>query len=476
MMNNSKRKPGSLTEVLEVAWPLIVSTGSFTVMMFCDRLFLAWHSTTSIQAALPAGILSFTLVCGFMAVAAYTNTFVAQYHGAGQPSRCSAATAQGIFLSLLSIPFLILLIPVGRFILIKVGHSPAILEQELDYFSILMLGSFATPLSAAIGGFFNGRGKTRVTMYTNLWSNGINVILDYILIFGMGPVPAYGIKGAAWATVIAGIFSTLILLAFYLNRSNHQQFQTRSSFRWEKKLFWRMVRFGLPSGVHLALDICSFSIFVLLTGRISELALAVSNVALSINTLAFMPLIGLGISASVLVGRYQGAQQSDIAEKTGWTTLRIGLVYMLIVGSTFLLFPAAYFSLFTRHSDGGLDLATMLPLGRKLMIIMAVWGLADAVNLIVANALKGAGDTRFVMLFSIIAAWGVLVAGQFVLVELLQAGILASWCWTAFYIGVLATGYLVRFAMGRWKSIDVLERPPPIEPSRMGGEAFIVTD
>ena len=87
-------EPGGYREMLRVAWPLIISMGSFTVMQFADRVFLAWHSMVSIQAALPAGILSFTLSAGFMALAGYANTFVAQYHGAGDAAGCGRATAR----------------------------------------------------------------------------------------------------------------------------------------------------------------------------------------------------------------------------------------------------------------------------------------------------------------------------------------------------------------------------------------------
>lgn len=124
--------PGGYREVLRIAYPLIISTGSFSLMQFVDRVFLARHSMVSIQAALPAGLLSFTLICAFMALAGYANTFVAQYHGRGDPEGCSRATAQGVWLSMLSWPLILLLVPLGRFLLQNAGHAPDVLAQELD--------------------------------------------------------------------------------------------------------------------------------------------------------------------------------------------------------------------------------------------------------------------------------------------------------------------------------------------------------
>jgi len=472
----SPAPPGGCREVLRMAWPLIISTGSFTIMMFCDRMFLAWHSPISIQAALPAGLTAFTLICGFMAMAAYATTFVAQYHGADNPRGCSQATAQGIFLSLLSWPALILLIPPGIWMLRMSGHAPGVLAAEIPYFTILMIGGVTSPLGAAASSFFTGRGLTRITMLANVTGNLCNIFLDYVLIFGAWGFPALGMNGAAWATVISGFISPAILLVLFFSGPINRCFSTRLMFRFNKRLFWRMIRFGFPSGIHLSLDIASFSIFVLLTGRMGPLSLAASNIALSINLLAFLPLVGIGIAASTLVGQYQGRQRSDLAEKSGWSALKLGMLYMLLAGSTFVLFPEAYYRLFAAGGHEALRLADLLPVGRILLVIMAAWGLLDAGNMIIGSALKGAGDTRFVMYYSVAMAWCLLVPGQFLLVVYFQRGIILSWLWTALYIMALAAGYLWRFKAGRWRSIDLLDRQTPLEPARPAAEALIITD
>jgi MATE family multidrug resistance protein len=136
---------------------------------------------------------------------------------------------------------------------------------------------------------------------------------------------------------------------------------------------------------------------------------------------------------------------------------------MLVVGLSFILFPSFYFSLFTDHGGGTVPMAEVLPTGRILLIIATVWGFADAGNLIVGNALKGAGDTRFVMYYSVVMAWGMLATGSYIIVEVLEAGIIVSWGWTALYITSLATGYLLRFRTRHWQQIDVLGRDTLLE-------------
>ena len=463
--------------MLRVAWPLIVSMGSFTLMQFCDRLFLARYSLAAIQAALPAGILSFTLIGGFMALAGYAGTFVSQYHGAGDRPACARATAQGIWLAVASWPLILALTPLGFAALRASGHPPEVLALERSYFGILMAGGIAVPLNAALNGFFSGRGDTRTTMIASLIGNVANVVLDYLMIFGRGGFPRWGIAGAAVASVIAGFVSTAYLAALYFSRTIDGAHSTRSHLRPEPALMRRLLRFGMPSAVHLVLDVGSFTLFCLWMGRLGGEALAASNIALSINNLAFMPLMGIGMAASILVGRYQGAREPAAARRSGWTSLWIGLMYMGVVGATFLLMPGAYFALFAGTGDDAAAIEALLPMGRWLLVMMAAWGLFDAANVIVSGALRGSGDTRFVMWYSVAMAWVFWIAGEAVILFAWGGGLIASWVWMVAYVILLAVGFVRRFAGTRWQSIDLLGRgESPLPPAHPGAEAGMVKE
>jgi len=454
-----------------MAWPLIISTGSFSLMQFVDRVFLAQYSSISIQAALPAGLLAFTLCSAFMAIAGYANTFVAQYHGSGDPAGCSRATAQGVWMALLSWPLILLLIPVGRLLLRSAGHPADVLAEELQYLTILMAGAVTIPLGAAISSFFTGRGDTVTNMYAQVAGNAVNIALDYALIFGHWGCPELGIRGAAIGTVIAGFVPPAIMFVLYFSRPVNDVYGTRRRLGLDRALFPRILRFGLPSGLHLFLDVSSFSVFVLMTGHMGALPLAVSNIALSINTLAFMPLVGISIAAGTLVGQYQGRREPALAARAGWTSLKVALYYMTFMAATYLLLPRAYFYLFAERGGGGFTLDELLSIGRYLLIMMATWGLLDTVNVVLAGALKGAGDTRFVMWYSVSASWGLLVPGQWFVIYHLERGILASWAFLTVVIMIMSAGFLWRFRSGVWTSIEVIEREPPLVPPRSAVEA-----
>lgn len=468
--------PGGYREVLRIAYPLIISTGSFSLMQFVDRVFLARYSVISIQAALPAGLLSFTLCATFMALAGYANTFVAQYYGNGNLQGCSRSTAQGVWVALFSWPVILALIPFGRFLLRIAGHAPEVLTQELDYLTILMIGGLMVPLGAAIGSFFTGRGDTLTNMYAQLAGNIVNILLDWVFIFGKLGFPEMGIRGAAIATVIGSSVSALILFAQYLRPRTNASYATRSLWRIDWPLLRRLLRFGVPAGFHLLLDVSSFSMFVLMTGRLGSLSLAVSNIALSINSLAFMPLIGISITASTLVGQYQGKGRSDLAEKSGWTALKIGLMYMTFMAVTYLTLPHYYFQLFSGHDAGSFSLDELLQIGRWLLLLMAVWGMLDTINLVLGGALKGAGDTKFVMWYSTIMGWFLFVPGEWYIIYFRNHGILAAWGFLAFTIIIISGGFYWRFKAGSWKRIKLLEHPAPVAPAAVGPGSRALVD
>jgi len=455
----NSRPFGGWRELMKIAWPLIVSSATFALLNFCDRLFLSWYGEAEFRASLPAGILFFTLVCGFMALAGFTNTFVAQYWGAGDKEGCARATAQGIFFALLSFPMIMALTPVGLWLLKISGHGPEVLALEQEYLRILMWCGGGMALSSALSSFYSGRGKTFVIMACNIAANGINILLNYTFIFGKFGFPEMGITGAGWASVIGAWISPFIFAVLYFSKSINAEFGTFRNLRFNRWLFMRMIRFGLPSGIHWFLDVAAFTVFVLLVGRLGPLAHVASNIALSVNLIAFMPMVGMGMAVSVLVGQYLGGKQPDYAERMGWLAMRIGMGYTLSIGLTFLLFPAFYIAIFARGEQPSPELFGMV---RVLLALLAVWGTSDAAVLILSGGLKGAGDTHFVMYFQSAVAWGFLVLGQVLIVLVFKLGLYASWTWTLLYVLLLCLGFTLRFRSGRWKQIDLLDRRPSV--------------
>lgn len=214
----------------------------------------------------------------------------------------------------------------------------------------------------------------------------------------------------------------------------------------------------------------AFAFFVVLLGRLPEAEMAASNIAFSINNVAFMPLLGMGMAATIVVGQHQGARDPATAERAGITAMKLAWGYMGLIALTFLLFPEPYFSLFTGEGEGRVALGDVLGTGRWLLVMMAMWGMLDAINLVIGGALRGAGDTRFVLLATSLATWLVWIPGEVVLLLWLDAGLIAAWLWMTVFVFLLAGVFWWRFRRGGWKTIDMI-RPEPPMPMAAEGEA-----
>ena len=453
----AERSPASYREIIAISFPIIAAMAGRTIMMFCDRLFLAQHSQLELQAALPAGILSFTLLCIFYGTVSYSGTFIAQYFGADDKEGCSRSLAQGLFLTMLSAPILAALAVPGSLLFDLSGHPSEVVALEKIYFQILMFSASGPVFTAAASSFWNGRGKTVPTMLAVIIGAGINIILDYLMIFGKLGFPEMGIKGAAIATAISSFIPGTILTIAAFTGKTAAEYKTRENFRFSKRLTGRIIRFGFPAGLQIFMDVGSFTIFIFIAGRLGAIDFTANNLAFSVNNLVFNPLLGFGFATTVIVGRCIGMGRNDMAVKVVRRTLLLSMCYFVPLAATFVLFPGFYTRLFF-SPDSACTIEELLSTSGKLLAIIAAWGIFDAVNLMYSGALRGAGDTKFVMLVSSLLAWLFWIPGVIYLYAVQNAGIVTLWLFTSFYVAIFALAFFLRFRAGHWKRIDLLGR------------------
>ena len=450
-----RRRGGGLVEVLRLAAPLILSTGSLALQEFVDRMFLSWYSPEAIAASMPSGILYFTVLSVFLGTASYVNTFVAQYHVAAQPGRIGPSLWQGFYFSLAGGLLLLLVAPLSTTVFAWIGHPPEVRLLEARYFRVLCYGSFFPIAGAVVASFFTGRGKPWPVMWVHLLATAVNVVLNYLLIFGNFGFPEMGITGAAVSTVLSGAVTFLVLLVIVLRRGNNEQFATRSGWRPDRELLRRMLRYGFPNGVQFFIDHFGFTVFILLIGRLGIVQLAATNIAFNINSLAFMPMIGLGMAISILVGQYVGEGRIELAVRSTRSGAIVCFLYMGLIAATYVLFPDFYIGFFTSRSPGG----AFAEIRRTVVVLLrfvAVYSLFDTMNIVYAAGIKGAGDTRFVMIMLLVVSSAVLVVPTFLSLIVFQAGIYTAWIFLTAYVIVLGFGFLFRYLQGKWKTMRVI--------------------
>jgi len=447
--------PGGYKQVLNIGLPLVASMGSTTVMQFTDRVFLANYSLDAISAALPAGIANFLFQSFFLGAVTYSGVFIAQYVGAVRHDRVGAALWQGVWFSLLSGLVLAGLSFLAGPLFAAGGHPPEVQLLETQYFGILTRGGVLAVLDVCLAGFYTGRGQTRVVMCVNMLGALINIPLDYCLINGVG-FPELGIRGAAMGTVAAWAVMVALYGVLIFTRKNDQAFAVRRNWRPNRDLFGRLMRYGAPGGLEFALDIMAVSFFVFMVGRLGKIELAATNLAFSIHSLAFLPMIGLSVATSALVGQSLGADQPARARRATGSAMRLTLAYTAVCALAFVLLPRELLALFQTSGAAEGEFQPIMDLGVVLLRYVAVFCLIDACSIIIFGALKGAGDARFLLVTMLLASSLCMILPLILVIDL-HAGIHAAWGVFIFYILALAIAFALRYKGGKWEALRIIE-------------------
>ncbi|MDA0659993.1 MAG: MATE family efflux transporter [Planctomycetota bacterium] len=450
-----------MADVLKLAFPMVLSTLSWTVMQFLDRMFLYWHLPEEMAAAMPAGMVSFSVLCFPLGLVSYVSTFVAQYIGAQQPDRIGRIVWQAVWLGLFCTPLFLLLSPLSSDLFAWARHGEVIARMESDYFRVLLWGAGAAVLESALSGFYTGRGAVRVVLAVSLVGAVANSVLDVLWIFGYLGFPEAGIVGAAWATVVA-TWLKVIVYVFVIRMRSIPIYEFRQGCVWDSALILRLIRFGGPNGLQMLVEVASFTVFLLLLGRLGPLELTATSLAFNVNSIAFVPMIGLGISVMTIVGQQVGRRRPDLAAKATWNALALALSYSTVMAVSYVAVPDLFLMGFQSETntvvgvrDGGVRDLTVV-----LLRFVAAYCLLDAMNLVFCSAVKGAGDTLFVLVVSIAMSAAAAGGGWYGL-EYLGWGLMGFWTMVTVWISSLGLVYMARFCWGPWRSMRVIEDRGP---------------
>lgn len=440
--------------LLQIALPLIISTGFFSLQLFIDRTLLFAYSSDSAAAAMSAGTAFWTMICFPTGLIGYVYVFVAQYYGAKREERIGVAVWQAFWLTLCITPFFV----IGWWLMPKLfifsEHPENIIGLETSYFRWMIWAAPSTVLTAAMAGFFSGLGKTTVVMATDILCTLINVGLSIVLVFGIGPFPEMGIDGAALATVISSWVHIPILGIAMFRPKNISQYGLLS-WGWDRELIWRMIRYGWPAGVQMLSEAGAFFIIMLKVGKLGELPAAATTLALGVNILAFVPMMGLSQALGVLVGQHLTEGKVELAVRTVRTCLLISAIYTTGFALVYWFFPDQVLAIYSMTAK--VEQFSMIePLVKPLLVFIAIYCILDGFQIVFVGAIKGAGDTFYVLMGTMLTsaaaiAFGI-IGGQI-------WGESLNWWWIVITLWVIAMmiAFGIRYWLGYWKNMRVIE-------------------
>ena len=457
IQTNTAKPVNSYRDVLRVSLPLVVSMTTTVVMTFTDRVFLANYSIDAIAAALPAGIAAFVFLSFFADTAGYSNVIIAQYAGAGALQRVGKAMWQGIYFSMIAWLILIGLSFCAGPLFQLVGHAAEVQQLEVIYFRVLCLGSGIHIVGMSLSSFYTGRGATRPVMIIYIIGMLLNVPLDYALINGVWIFPELGILGAGLATVFSWTVVTALLAVIVFTRENDRVFKVLKNYHFNSDLFRRLLRFGVPSALQFSLDVFAFLFFVIMVGRIGKMELAVTNIAISLDSVSFRPLMGFALGTSTLVGQALGRNRPDQAVNAAKATMVIAGGYISVLVLLYLFVPQPLLELFRPGDVSPEGFAVIKGMGVVVLRFVAAYLLLDGLYMISTAVLKGAGDTRFIMWsIAVISMFG-LVLPLYIGMAVFGQGLYFAWGCLVVFLCQLAAVTFWRFSQGKWKTMRVIE-------------------
>ena len=442
----------TLLELARIALPMVVSQGTFAVMIFTDRYFMSQIDSVHMAAALGGGVAAFFSFCFFTGLLSYANALTAQYLGAGELGKCSKVVTQGIVITVMCSPALVLITYLVSGIFENVGHDSAQVELEKTYYTILMLGVIVTLTKTCLSSYFAGIGRTRVVMICDVCGLVFNVPLCYVMVFGKLGLPELGIVGAGISTIIASFFACLLFFLFYFEREHRVKFFVMNSFHIDWGVLRRFWRLGFPSGLELFLNVAAFNLFLLMFQGYGVVEGASAAIVFNWDLLSFVPMIGLNIGVISLIGRFVGANDMARTDEVMSAAFFLGIFYSAILAILYISFRFPLVEVFSPPEG---DFSEIRSLSAFMMIGLSSYVMADAIIIISGGVLRGAGDTRWLMYTSVGLHWAMLIA-QYYVILVWQFGPQVSWLTFCAMIFAIAIVYVWRLQSGVWRDPEKL--------------------
>jgi MATE family, multidrug efflux pump len=446
---------GGVRELLAIALPMVVSHACDTVMTFTDRVFLSRLGTDEMNAAMSGGLTSFMMMTFFMGLIGYTTALVAQYLGAGKKDRCAVATTQALIICLAAYPIILLAKPLVFYAFDHSGISAGQLASQKMYFGILIYASIVGLLRTSLSSFFSGIGKTRMVMVAAAVSMVTNMGLNYVLIFGKFGMPALGIRGAAYGTILGGLLGLSVLIAAYFRPLIRREYQVLQSLYFDREAMGKLLWFGYPAGVEMFLNVLAFTGMIFAFHAHGPVTATATTIMFNWDMVSFVPLIGIQIGVMSLVGRYMGAGDPDTAHRAAMSGIKCGWVYSSVILVLFACFPEALVSVFQPvDADPIFDQA--VPTAVFMIRMASLYVMIEAIVIVFSGTLRGAGDTFWAMCISVTLHWLLL---PILIVMLHVLGMSPEMGWTAIVLTFLCFSYVfyLRYKGGRWREIRVVQ-------------------
>ncbi len=433
----------------QIAWPSAVESTLVGLVGAVDTMMVGGIGTEAIAAIGITNQPKFILLAAINSLNVGVTAIVARRRGENNQESANSCLRQCLLIcAFLSILMAVLGFLFASEILVFAGAAQDYLDYAVSYFRILMVSIFFQAINLTVNAAQRGAGNTKISMRTNVTGNIVNVIFNYLLINGIGFFPKLGVQGAAIATVLGAFVACSMSIATLLKSHAFLSFHSKGTWKLQKPLLLLLVSISGSALVEQVFMRIGFFTYAKLVAALGTTAYATHLICMNILSLSFNFADGFGVAASSLVGQSLGAKRSDMAILYVKAGQRIVFCISAMLCVFFIFSRYFLVSLFSKETE-------VIELGAIIVLFIAAITWLQTSQVVVSGSLRGAGDTKFVALSSLISITFFRPFLAWLFCYPLGFGLLGAWFSLFMDQGIRLALNFWRFSTGKWTSIKV---------------------
>lgn len=429
---------------------LISSLFGMVDMMMVGNSGVPSIATPSIAATGITNQVMFIGIAMAQAMSAGGTAMISRYCGSNEEEKIPNTVKHLVILMImiLIIPFVTINQLIPQRIMSFIGAEQETINIGLNYFKIIILGFIFQSLNLSIFASMRGTGDTKTPMIINIFVNLLNVIGNYILIFGKLGFPAMGITGAGISTSLSHVVAFIILVIMLLGKTHIVKLDLSKGFKFDKPIIQNLIKVGGPAALEQVGFRVGVIFFIRIVSGLGTVSYATHQIVSNILSLSFAPGQSFGIAASTLVGKSLGQKRVDRADTFIIETNKLALISSMFFGLIFFFLGPKLVSLYTK------DLA-VIELSGNIMKIIAIIQPFQASAFAISGGLRGAGDTVSTLIVTVIGVFIIRLGIAYVLINIVGLGLIGAWIAMLSDQIIRWIGITIRYRTGKWKHIKL---------------------
>lgn len=384
---------------LSIAYPVMLGQLGHVLVGLADNIMVGQLGAAPLAAVSLGNTLVFVALSLGIGFSFAITPLIAEADGAGNIEEGKSYFHHGVIMCTLNGIFLFLLLLLAKPVLYYLDQPPEVVELAIPYLEIVAFSMIPLMIFQAYKQFADGLSQTKYAMYATIIANLVNVLFNYLLIYGVWIFPRLELQGAALGTLISRFFMLWFVWEILRRKKKFRQY-----FKWSRKeflkpaIFKRLFALGFPTALQMLFEVAIFTATVILAGMLGTNPQAANQVALNLASMTFMIAVGLGVTATIRVGNQKGLADFKALRRIAFSNFLLVFIIEAIFAVAFILLkdwlPTFY-----------IDNAEVILLASQLLIVAALFQLSDGLQVVILGALRGLQDVKIPTVICFIAYW-----------------------------------------------------------------------